>query len=94
MPKLKPRAPSVEAIDRIEEDMCTDEPREPLMPDTEALRLMQDPEQYASKPLPKGLYAWVHAQPGGAEIWNDWIRKVWAATDAYLAAKRATQTVS
>jgi hypothetical protein len=88
MAKVKPRTPPVEEYDPIERAMCADLPPEPLMTDAEGLRLMQNPEYYADHPLPAGLWQWCHAQPGGAEIWRDWIAKTWRATDEKLAAKR------
>lgn len=57
-----------------------------VLSDAEALALMQDPARYAGQSLPAGLWAWAQAQPGGAEVWAEWIRKVWAATDGRRAA--------
>lgn len=73
----------------IEDLMCADDPPAPLMPDAEALALMQSPERYAGQPLPAGLWAWAHAQPDGEARWREWLRKVWAATDAKITRKGA-----
>ena len=74
--------------DPIEEAMyAPDPPPPPLMPDEQARAILADPEKHCFA-MPPGFFRWIHAQPGGRELYYGWTERRWRACDKALALKR------